>query len=300
MSLRNVALLGATGTLGSKILTALNRAGFNVTAIQRKESTKSAPNAAKSLKVDLNSSSDLASAFMGQDFVVAATPNPRLATEKFWMEAAIQAGVKRIIPSEFSTNLEAKASQSLPIVKDKLEIRKYVEELGASGKIEWTSVNNGPFCVGFLWTSGFVGPNLKNQTTTFHDGGNNIVCTSTLERIGESVAKVLATEHLESTKNKPVYTYSAAVSERKMTDVFAKIKGITFEETEVSIESVTKAAFEALEKGDMSKFMDFYIPFCFDPEYHGDFRDIAWNDKLGLPVMTDEELEELARGWTVV
>lgn len=81
-------------------------------------------------------------------------PYPRLATDKIWMNATISAGVKRIVPSEFSSNLENSLSRKLPIVFDKLEIRKYVEKLAEDGKVEWTSVNNGPFTLPFAWLSG--------------------------------------------------------------------------------------------------------------------------------------------------
>ncbi|KAH6668425.1 hypothetical protein B0J14DRAFT_658335 [Halenospora varia] len=84
----------ATGNLGSKILVALNNAGFIVTAIQRKDSRNVVAGAARSIKVDFSSESDLIAAFKGQDVVISAAPNPRLATEKIWMEAAISAGGK--------------------------------------------------------------------------------------------------------------------------------------------------------------------------------------------------------------
>lgn len=287
----------ATGQLGSKILTALNSAGYTVTAIQRKDSKNVAAGAANSIKVDLNSESGLIDAFKGQDAVVSAVPNPVLFTEKVWMDAAVSAGVKRIVLSEYSTNMDNTKSQTLPIIRDKLEIRKYAEELGSSGKIGWSSVNNGPFFVPFIWTMGWMGANVQTKTALYHDGGDRIVCTSTLERIGETVAKTLAPENAELTKNKSIYTYSAAVSERKLTDIISKITGIEFPVTQASVDEITKDAFAAFQKGDRSKMMQFYIPFCWGEGYGGDFRSRAWNEKLGLKEMTDEELENMIRGW---
>ena len=275
----------------------MNTAGYTVTAIQRAESKKVADGAAKSIKVDLTSESGLIDAFKGQDVVVSATPNPVLATEKIWMDAAVSAGVKRIVLSEYSTNMENKKSQTLPIIHDKLETRKYAEELGSSGKIAWSSVNNGPFLVPFIWTSGWMGANLQVRTALFHDGGDKIVCTSTLDRIGETVAKILAPEHAEDTKNKSIYTYSAPVSERKITNIIAKVTGFDFPATNASVEEITKDTFAAFEKGDNSRNMQFYIPYCWGDEYGGDFRGQAWNQKLGLKELSDEELEGLFRGW---
>jgi putative NADH-flavin reductase len=274
----------------------LNTAGFTVTAIQRADSTNSAPTASKSIKVDLSSPSALTSAFRNQDVVVSAVPNPRLSTEKIWIEAAISAGVKRIIPSEYSTNLETALSRKLPIVQEKLEIREYVEGLGKEGKIEWTSINNGPFFVQWIWLSGFIGPDVKNKKATWHDGGEKIVATSTLERIGEGVARSLLDEYKDETRNKPIYVYSAAMSEKKMAGIVTRLSGIEFQGREASIEEITRKAFED-DKGDGSHDFNFYIPFCFGEGYGGDFRYLSWNEKLGLKEMSEGEVEGLVKGW---
>jgi hypothetical protein len=224
-------------------------------------------------------------------------PYPRLATDKIWMNAAISAGVKRIVPSEFSSNLESNLSRKLPIVFDKVEIRKYVEKLAEEGKVEWTSVNNGPFALPFVWLSGWMGPSVNSRTTAIHDSGDQIVATTTLERIGEAVAKVLLPEYAEATKNMPIYVYSTTVSERKVTNIVSKVTGIEFQEKRLSIETVTKEAFEAVEKGDRSKMGAFYIAYCFGEGYGGDFRYMASNDMLELQEMSDAELEEMIEGW---
>jgi putative NADH-flavin reductase len=67
---QNVALLAATGNLGSKILRSLSSAGFNVTAVQRKGTSKTLPEGVKSVQADLTNKSDLIAAFKGQDVVV--------------------------------------------------------------------------------------------------------------------------------------------------------------------------------------------------------------------------------------
>ena len=76
----------------------------------------------------------------------SSVPNPKPEGEAIIIDAAIEAGVKRIVPSEFSSNLEAKAkNDKLPHINDKLIIREYVEKKAAAGEIEWSSINNGPF-----------------------------------------------------------------------------------------------------------------------------------------------------------
>jgi hypothetical protein len=111
------------------------------------------------------------------------------------------------------------------------------------------------------------------------------------------VAGVLLSEHVEATKNKPIYVYSTTVSERKLTKLVSKLTGIEFKENKMSIERVTKDAFEAVKKGDQSKMANFYVPFCFGEGYGGDFRYMASNKMLGLKEMTDAELEDMIKGW---
>lgn len=120
--------------------------------------------------------------------------------------------------------------------------------------------------------------------------GDRGVCTSTLEWTAEGVARVLSSERSEAMKNKPIYIYSAPVSERKVTSIVSKIKETEFKETDLSIDAITKEAFKALEKGDKSTNMNFYAPFCYEEGYGGDSRYQAWNEKLGLRGITDGEL----------
>ena len=213
------------------------------------------------------------------------------------IQAAVAAGVKRIVPSEYSSNLETEAAKSLPIVAEKVKTRRYIEEVAAFGRIDWTSINNGAFFVPFLWTGGVAGPNMQTKTAVYHDGGDQVVCTSSLERIAEAVAKALSPQHAAETRNKPVYVYTAAVTERKLTEMATKITGIEFQVQSASTEDAIKVGYEGLKEGDQSKMMSFYMPLMFAKEYGGDFRNLAWNEKLGLATMDDAEIEDTLKAW---
>ena len=310
-----------------------------MTAIQRHDSTKPAPRNVNSVKVDLSSLSALTAAFVGHDAIVSAVSSPTLARERIWMDAAVAAGVKRIVPSEFSTNLENALAQKLPIVTDKLAIRQYVveklcvqhgsesgngDESGEGRKgLEWTTINNGPFLRKDLWLDGFLGVDAPNKRVTYYDGGHRAVCTSTLERIAEAVAKCLTPEHWAETCNQAVYVYSTVLSQRQATHLLAQAMdlnsvggssggdngdgdadadadgddGRLFDSTEVSIDTVIQDAYDGMAKGDKSAMWKLYVPFCYGDGYGGDFRDMAWNKRLGLPSLTDGEVIEMFRQW---
>jgi len=297
LQLRNVALLAATGNLGSKILHSLRSSGFNVTAIQRKGSKKTLPQGVKTIQVDLTSKSDLVFAFKGQDAVVSAVPDPQLEQEKTMIQAAIEAGVKRVVPSEYSSNLEAKAKEvNLEIVAEKLKIRNYIEEIGETGKIEWSSINNGPF-LDLGVKVGFLGPNVRNKTATFHDGGDKLYCATSTEDIGKAVALML--QHPAETKNKPVYIYSAMLSDRKLTSIVSKLTGIDFEIKHADVQKDADEYLESKKRGedDMMKRFNLYFLMMYKEGFGGDYRDIAMNGTIGLPVMDDEKLEENVARW---
>ncbi|KAI0849119.1 NAD(P)-binding protein [Daldinia vernicosa] len=301
--IRNVALLGATGALGTHIRNALTQAGFVVTAIQRKDSTNPVPSGVKSIKVELSNKDDLTSAFKGQDAVVSAVPNPALATESIMIDAAIAAAVKRIIPSEYSTNLDTPLSRQLPIVKEKVKVRDYLQSAIASNgtSTTWTSVNNGPFFEMCL-KAGALGPNIKDKKAVFHNGGNNLVGTSTLPDIAAAVVKILDPAHLDETANKPVYMYSAAISERLLTKLASEVTGIDFGDVEsgkildLDIDQMVAEAEEKLAKGDRSGWFSYYYQMMYGKGYGGeDFQKLSWNERLGLRTMDEADIKELIR-----
>lgn len=234
------------------------------------------------------------------------------------IDAAVEAGVKRIVPSEFSSNLEGKArDENFPNIAEKLRIRKYVEEVAATGSIEWSSINNGVFfdlgrscpqswvyvCASFRSfqyagiTYGFLGPNVRNKKATFHDGGDIGTCTTSTEDIAKAVVAIL--QHPEETRNRPNYVYSALITERQITKVVSKLTGIDFAIDKVDIHQQAKEYFDAVANGEASPAQQFalYFVMMYGKGYGGDYRDIAMNEKLGLRVMNDEEIEQSVKQW---
>lgn len=273
-----------------------------MTAIQRTNSNSTVPSGVPSIRADLTSKSDLVRAFKGHDVVVNAVPNPELTGQKVVIDAAIEAGVKRIVPSEFSSNLEAEPTkrERLPNVEEKLKIREYVEQVAAQGKIEWSAINNGPFFdLGIQY--GFLGPNVRTKKAVFHDGGDKPVCATSTFDIASAVAKML--QHPIETRNKPVYVYSAAITERQITSIVSRLTGIDFEIENIDVKAGARAYYGELEAGrdprrDPKMMFNLYFLMMYAEGYGGDYRDsLAMNEVLGLRVMDERDIEEAVRGW---
>ncbi|OTA57660.1 NAD(P)-binding protein [Hypoxylon sp. EC38] len=296
---KNVAFIGATGTLGIHLLRALTSAGHTVTVIQRKESTTPPPPGVKSTKVDLTNFDELLAVFKGHEVYLNATPYPSLSTDKDIIDAAVAASVKRIIPSEFSTNLDSPLSRKLPHMKGKTEVREYLESVISKTSTSWTSINNGAFLEMSL-KFGALGPNMAQKKAVFHDGGDKVVGASTLPDIGAALVKILDPAHFEETANKPIYMYSAAVSERMLTSLVSKVTGIDFGTVEdgritnISVDQAIEEGERKIANGDKSGMLAYYYKMMYGDGYGGtDFKKLSWNNRLGLRIMTEKDIEAL-------
>jgi uncharacterized protein YbjT (DUF2867 family) len=231
----NVAVVGASGNLGTKIINAfLNSGDFNVTAISRESSNATFPHGVKVIKTDLSSQDALTKAFEGQDAVVLSITPAQLGEQKHYIDAAVTAGVKRFIPADFGSDIsDPKVVEAVPFYKPKAEIQAYLESK-ASDTFSWTTIANGVF---FDWglNTGFLGFDLKNKTARIFDYGDAPFSTSTLSLVGETVVKVLSAEFLEDTKNKVVYVESRTVTQN---EILAGLQKLTGKDTKWKVEKI--------------------------------------------------------------
>lgn len=69
----------------------------------------------------------------GQDAVVSTVARAGVRGQTVLVDAAIAAGVKRILPSEYAGDLSNPNAATLPPFADKIHVRKYVEAKVAAG-----------------------------------------------------------------------------------------------------------------------------------------------------------------------
>lgn len=131
--------------MGRSILAGLQAAvpPFNITIISRVSSTSTFPNLTTHKLSNTLPESELVTAFQGQDAVICLLPG-RLAQEQYRIiDAAVAAGVKRFVPSNFSLNDTFKPLQELiwtsKIKGDVIDYLKTKEDVGMS----WTGIAMG-------------------------------------------------------------------------------------------------------------------------------------------------------------
>jgi nucleoside-diphosphate-sugar epimerase len=142
-------VVGATGNLGGKIVTALLAKGATVRAIVRLETHTDKINqlqqkGVKVFQIDTSIQSEISKHCIGADCVISALAGLRetiIDAQKIVLDAAVEAKVKQFIPSDYSTdftNLIAGQNRNLDLRR---EFHQYLDKAA----IKATTIFNGPF-----------------------------------------------------------------------------------------------------------------------------------------------------------
>jgi len=211
---QRIAIIGASGQVGSPITSSLLKMGHDVLLIVRKihdgnvNKLKEFQSRGAILKVvnNIDDSDELASYLTGFDALVCAVPGNRELiknSQERWLEAAVKAKVKRFVPTEFGCHTMGLDYGDGILFDCKKDFHK---KLLASG-IGWTLIYNGliyDYCL----------PNLRffDKITTF--GNMDIpIYTHDINDIGEFAARTIVDER---TINKCVQMDYQSLSQNKM------------------------------------------------------------------------------------
>ncbi|KAH8812587.1 hypothetical protein F5884DRAFT_313328 [Xylogone sp. PMI_703] len=293
VTIKNVALVGGSGAIGAPILSALLSSGkFNVTVVSREDSKAAFPSSVKVVRADFNSADSLTAAFQGQDAVVSAVGSHALAGQTVIVDAAVAAGVKRILPSEFGSDLNNPLTSKLPVFGHKVAIRKYIEDkIKAGSDITYTYVHNGGFLDWGLG-HGFL-LNWKEGKPSIYDSGDQLFSMTTLESVAKSVVGILT--HYEETKNRSVYIQDIALSQNRLLELAKKAAPEKkWEPVHVKVADIKKDSDEKLARGEVSEavMVGYILVGIFGEGYGSHFQKLD-NDLLGLTGKSEADVEAI-------
>lgn len=161
-----ILVAGATGNLGSMISLALVKRGAVVKALVRNDSDVTKTSILKDagievIPVNYDDVENLRKACEGVNCLVSALAGLSdviLATQKNLLDAALSAGVKRFIPSDFCTDYNA----LIPGENRNFDLRREFKEHIDKTDISTTSIFNGAFADILKYNTPIL--NLKNKT----------------------------------------------------------------------------------------------------------------------------------------
>ena len=158
---QSVAIIGATGQIGTPLTKSLLTLGHNVIILYRTLSTQNSEKliaykaqGARLIEVqDMLNINQMATALKGVDTLISAVPGSKeiiTKAEPLWLQAALKAGVKRFVPTEFGCHTRNLSNGDGILFDYKKGLHKKIMESG----IGWTFFYNGGIFDYFL-------PNLR-------------------------------------------------------------------------------------------------------------------------------------------
>ncbi|KAL1969783.1 hypothetical protein VTN77DRAFT_7292 [Rasamsonia byssochlamydoides] len=245
----NVAIIGASGSIGKIILDALlTSSRFTVTVLSRHSSTATFPANVNVRKTNF-SESELQTALQGQDAVVSALGVAGFSDQKKVIDAAVRAGVKRFIPSEFSVNtLSDAVLRLLPLFGQKKEVLEYLKSKESEG-LTWTGIGTGLL---FDWglSNGFLGYDIDSHTATIWDSGDKPFTLTNSNQLGQAVVSVL--QQPSETANQYFYVASVVTSQEGILNALEEATATKWTVSYTSTEAQVSEARKRIGKGDSS------------------------------------------------
>lgn len=239
--------------------------------------------------VDYSDASSLANALKGQDVVVSTVGIEALPKQKLIINAAIQAGVRRFIPSDFGSLTTHPEASRLPHHAVMVDIQDYLRS--KSDKIEYTIFSIGAFTEFLVSQSHGLAFDWETKTAQLWGDGTSRISTTSLN--GAARAIVGALKNPEPTKNKNVFVHELVITQSQLLGL-AKKYSPQAEWTITKIDDPA-AEFERLEavvrkQPDIPNIIALVRACLLSGKYQGYYEAVD-NDLLGLPLLSEKDLE---------
>ncbi|KAI2476852.1 NAD binding 10 multi-domain protein [Pyrenophora tritici-repentis] len=306
--LTNIVILGASGSVGRPILSALlTLPSINLTIVTRTSSTATfptAPNIRIHTLSDALTLTELTAAFKNHHAVIVAlstTPvtsgtGPNSLAFRL-IDAARAAGVQRFIPSEFgANNLDPRARALVPVYDIKGAMLEYLQQTCAAinGAMSWTSISCGSWLDWALdpaKSGNFLGIDVKARRATVWDSGENRFAVTTSENTGLAVARVLAEPDIA--RDRQVFLCDFSTCTNEILGALEKEMGEQFVVERKESGPLIKELKKRYDGGDSgAAFPILAMSFGADVDVGYDFpkEQEVWNEKLGLPKVGLEDV----------
>jgi nucleoside-diphosphate-sugar epimerase len=222
-----ILVAGATGDLGGRIVDALLKRGGSVRAVVRAGAAsdkveKLQQRGVALAKADTTSVAELAEACSGASCVVSALAGLReviVDAQTVLLDAAIQAGVPRFIPSDFSSDFT-----KLPAGQNRnFDLRREFHERLDQASIAATSIFNGAFAELLFSQARLL--DLAAKRVTYWENPDQRLDFTTIN----DTAAFTAEAALDRSTPKALHIAGDQKSARELATLAGKVKGGTFE-----------------------------------------------------------------------
>lgn len=242
--------------------------------------------------MDFTSIESLTSALQAQDAVVSTVSATAVEGQRVLIDAAVSAGVKRFIPSDFGTCTTSPKVKGLPVYAPMASIQQYLADKSITTALSFTIVACGAFLDMAL--SAPVLLDFDSYKAVLIDDGNNRLSSTSMASVGRAVAGVL--ENPQSTSNRTIYVSQVILTQNKLLGIAKEIKPeATWDISTVESAALLQESLEAFASGDvgMPVIMKLLKATAFGGEQYGAAYDVTDNEILGIATVTESELKKL-------
>jgi hypothetical protein len=251
------------------------------------------------------SSASLDLALAGKDAVLSILGLSAIDQQYALIEAAVKAGVKRFLPSEFGLdNASEQVLAVVPFFRARTDLINTLKAKQAEGSpIEWTALIAGLFLDWGLRV-GFLGLNVEQRTAEVWDKGDVPFTATTLTIVARTVVKLLTDPAMyEASKNAYIYTSSVTTTQKELVAATEKATNAKFKVTRINAQKLIAESQTKLAGGDRAAALPLVaaVGFAsFDGKGLTDFRKYGlFNEKFGIKEdgSTEEIVANLVKNW---
>lgn len=226
--------------------------------------------------------------------MVSTLSSLALSDQTRLIDAAIAAGVRRFLPSEFGSDLDNPKARVLPVYAGKVEVQNYLEKkVQSNPEFSYTIVRNGYFLdwglqVGFLLDT-------KDFKPTIYGSGDQLFSTTTLASVGQAVVGVLCQSTV--TTNKVVYVEDIALTQNRLLAIAKKLTpGKTWDPVQGDLDTIKAASDKRLGQGlfDDETFLPYIYMAGLGEGYGGKLKHLD-NELLGVKGKTEADVEAILK-----
>ena len=217
---KNVLLVGASGDVGKNILPdLLADSNFTISILSRIDSPAFFSPNINVIMIDYSDKAALVKALTGQDIVISTVGGEAIINnlDKILIEAALEAGVKWFIPSEYGFDLDNSAAASIPVNIPLIENITLLKQ--HQSRLAHTFISTGAF-LDWGFDNGFLCFDIPNRTATLYDEGKYLVSGTLLKHLGKAIVAIL--HHPELTLNKRIYIVDATFTQQEVLTLLEK------------------------------------------------------------------------------
>ncbi|KAL6810244.1 hypothetical protein J3E69DRAFT_377688 [Trichoderma sp. SZMC 28015] len=288
-SLQKVALLGK-GKLGSAVLDQLVASGFSVTVLSRSPSDlKNLPFGVNIAQVDYSSHLSLVAALRGHDVAIATLGFAAIPIQKTIINASIEAGVKRYVPSDWGSITTDPSARQFPVNYPFVEIQDFLKDRANEGKLEYTIFSVGAWLDSVI-DSQFIF-DIGTRSIQLYDRGEHPFSSTSLSGIGKAVSGALNAP--EATRNRNLFIHETVLTQAMIFEMAKKYSppGTEWTVTGLDAGKELDESLRGLEKDpkDYKLIYRLLKAALLSGTYRAAYEKVD-NEIVGVPIFTDEEI----------